>query len=147
MRQKFWLARVPQVSGPASYPVGAVEYLSEQHFHGNVMAPFGNGAYVSWKLFPVVKVAVDSRYEVAYPEDWVERVYRFYEASPGWQGTLTAYPTDAVIVPVTARVRSLIPALGWKLIYADQQFELYARPGIDLQLVRRADATMAGRFP
>jgi hypothetical protein len=147
VRDRFWLAQVPQVSGPASYPVEAIEYLSEQHFHGNVMTQFGNGAYVSWKLFPAVKVAIDSRYEVAYPEDWVERIYRFYEASPGWQDTLTDYPTDAVIVPIATQVRSLIPSVAWKLVYADNQFEIYARPKVDLPFVRRSDTTMAGKFP
>src|SRR5262249_5369267 len=61
---QIWELQVPQ----PLYPVGAVEYLGKEKFKGNLMVPFRIGAYVSWKLYPAVKVSVDSRYEVAYPD-------------------------------------------------------------------------------
>jgi hypothetical protein len=75
----------------AVYPNGVVEYLSSRHFQGNVMAPFEYGAYVTWKLYPAVRVAVDSRYEVAYPGWWVDEMFRFYQARPGWRRTLASH--------------------------------------------------------
>lgn len=147
VRLKFWEVRVPQVAGESSYPVGAVEYLAAHNFHGNIMVPFRKGAYVSWKLYPAVKVSVDSRYEVAYSNDWVERVFRFYEAREGWQETLKTYCTDLILVPRTAPVEPLLSAVGWKAVYVDRQFELYARPQSGLPEVDRTADSFAGVFP
>jgi hypothetical protein len=147
IRQKFWRVEVPQTSGDVSYPVGAVDYLAAQGFHGNVMVPFRSGAYVSWKLYPAVKVSLDSRYEVAYPDEWVERVFRFYEGRQGWRDTLAAYPTDLVLVPRNAPVRTQIRELDWKPIYQDAQFELYARPGLQLPAVEQSAESFTGVFP
>ena len=85
-----WILEVPGQgkAEQAVYPVGAVEYLSQRQFHGNAMVPFEYGAYVSWKLYPAVRVSIDSRYEVAYPDWWVDEILRFYRAQPGWKQTL-----------------------------------------------------------
>lgn len=147
LRLRFWRAEVPQLSGKASYPVGAVDYLVTQNFHGNVMVPFGIGAYVSWKLYPAVRVSVDSRYEVAYPDEWVERTFRFYDAASDWRGTLEAYPTDLVLTAKTSPVGRLLAGLGWKRAYVDTQFEIYARPGMQLATTDNVGRTFSGTFP
>ncbi len=147
IRWQFWRMRVPQSPNTFSYPVGAVEYLSQQHFRGNVMVPFRQGAYVSWKLFPAVKVSVDSRYEVAYAEEWVERTFQFYAAEPGWQDTLSAYPTDLVLVPQISPVARVIQRSGWHAVYMDREFEIFARPGLDLPFSNQSSQTFAGAFP
>jgi hypothetical protein len=152
IRLKFWQAEVPQAGAPQaagdlSYPVGAVDYLAAQRFHGNIMVPFRPGAYVSWKLYPNVKVSIDSRYEVAYPDEWVERVFRFYEARAGWSETLNAYPTDLVLAPRSAPVLRLLQELSWKPVYVDAQFEIAARPGLQLPVVDRSSEIFSGSFP
>lgn len=147
VRWQFWRLRVPQIDTAYAYPVGAVEYLRAQRFAGNLMVPFAQGAYVSWKLFPAVKVSVDSRYEVAYPEEWVDRGFRFYSAEPGWQGTLTAYPTDLVLIPRITPLARVIPQSGWRQVYQDREFEIYARPGLSLPFSNRTSESFAGVFP
>ncbi|MFZ3342394.1 MAG: hypothetical protein WA213_16040, partial [Terriglobales bacterium] len=152
IRLKFWRlevpqAGVPQIAGDLSYPIGAVDYLAAQRFHGNIMVPFRPGAYVSWKQYPNVKVSIDSRYEVAYPDEWVERVFRFYEAREGWRETLNAYPTDLVLAPKSAPVLRLLHELSWKPVYVDAQFELVARPGLQLPAVDRTSEIFSGSFP
>jgi len=129
------------------FPVGAVEYLREQGFHGNVMTPFEQGAYVSWRLFPAVKVSVDSRYDIAFPPAWVDESFRFYKAQPGWRETLAKYPTGLVLTLRTAAVARRMPDAGWKRVYADPWFELYARPGLDLPVRAARDAAQWGSFP
>ena len=86
-----WKLRVPDHQAPnlgahVHYPVGAVDCLASTGFHGRLMVPFNWGAYVSWRLYPGVKVSVDSRYEVAYPPASVEENVAFYRAEKGWQG-------------------------------------------------------------
>lgn len=143
IRQKFWELSVPQ----AIYPVGAVEYLAEQKFRGNVFVPFRLGSYVSWKLFPDCKVSLDSRYEEVYPDRVVQDVFNFYGAQADWRSALTKYSTDLVLVPKDAPVEQKIGELNWTLVYVDQQFELYARPGTVLPVVDRSSFLFAGRLP
>jgi len=143
VRQKPWTLSVPQ----PIYPVGAVEYLAQQDFKGNVMTPFRLGAYVSWKSFPAVKVSLDSRYEESYPDSVVQSVFRFYDAAPDWRSTLDAFPTDVVLIPRDASIARAIQQSGWKKIYVDRQFELYARPGRALPFEDRTSASFAGVFP
>jgi hypothetical protein len=131
----------------AVFPTGAVEYLSSRQFHGNVMAPFAYGAYVTWKMYPAVRVAIDSRYEAVYPNDWVEETFGFYQARPGWKQTLTSYPTDVVLVRKTEPLSQAMRETEWRRVYADGAYEAYARPGLELNGVDRHDQVSTGRFP
>jgi hypothetical protein len=110
------------------YPVGAVRFLADNGFAGNVMTHFNWGAYVSWRLYPAVKVSLDSRYEAAYTSAWADRNTAFYSAKSGWESTLTAYPTDAVILEKSCAVAAKMPrARGWRKVYEDDFFQVYAR--------------------
>ena len=142
-RHKPWELDVPQ----PIYPVGPVQYLAQQKFSGNLMVPFRLGAYVSWKLYPAVKVSLDSRYEVAYPDAVVARVFNFYAGVPGWRDTLTAFPTDAVLIPVDTPTASLMPSTGWPCVYQDQQFKIYARTALVLQTEDRRQTSFRGTLP
>ena len=129
------------------FPVGAVQYLREQGFHGNVMTPFEQGAYVSWRLFPAVKVSVDSRYDIAFPPAVVDESFRFYKAEPGWREMLTKYPTDLVLTLRKAALARRMPDTGWKCVYADPWFEIYSRPGLDLPVREGSTGARWGTFP
>ena len=125
------------------YPSGAVTYLRQQHFHGNVMTAFSEGSYVCWNLYPAVKISLDGRYEVAYPPEVFAAIQQCYGGKPTWQQTLTQYPTDLVLVRTDAPLAELLDNLGtWPKVYHDGVFALYTRPGINLPIV---DAT--GRIP
>jgi len=143
IRSRPWELVVPQ----PLYPVGAVQYLGGQKFSGNLMVPFRLGAYVSWKLYPAVKVSLDSRYEVAYPDPVVKGVFDFYGAGPGWRSTLMDSRTDAVLVPVDAAVRTELRTTEWHPVYVDQQFEIYTRPGLFLPAADWSRSSFQGAFP
>lgn len=120
----------PSAATPMSYPVGAANYLRATGFRGNVLTPFEQGAFVSWKLHPNVKVSLDSRYEVAYPNWLVEEIVGFYDARSEPSRVLDRYAPDLLLVPASARVRS--KGLSWPVVYEDAGFALYARPGLRL---------------
>jgi len=132
----------------AFYPVGPVDYLSEVSFRGNLMVFFDWGSYVTWKLYPKVRVSMDSRYEAAYPEWLVEENVRFYLAKEGWQRTLSKYPTDLVLVYKKLPLARVMPQQSeWKKVYTDKIFELYARPGLTLPAVDWTGRVFVGTFP
>jgi hypothetical protein len=143
VRQKPWDLRVPQ----PIYPVGAVEYLAEQRFQGNVMVPFRLGAYVSWKLYPAVKVSLDGRYEEVYSDQMMREGFNFYEAGSGWRATIDAYPTDLVLAPRAAPVCDQMRQTEWVAVYVDNDFVLYARPGRSLAARDERGRSFAGVFP
>lgn len=150
-----WRLRVPgepQAGGDTQYyPVGAVRYLAEQRVRGNLLVPFDWGSYVMWKLHPQIKISLDSRYEVAYaPATEVEQ-YRFHMAEPGWRELLdrpTYRPTDLILVNRRLPIADEIPNLpGWKRVYRDGAFSLYARADSPLPTVEVLGPVPDGEFP
>ncbi len=123
------------------YPVGAVDYLDNTRFRGNIMTPFnGCGSYVMWRLYPRVKVGMDSRYEVGYDPDMFVEAHNFYLAKDGWRATLKKYPTDLVLVRKDYPLLSELEKTDWKRVYRDAVFQIFARPSLDLPVSdRRGD--------
>jgi hypothetical protein len=143
LREQPWKLSVPQ----PLYPVGPVRYLEQQKFTGNLLVPFRIGAFISWKLYPAVKVSLDSRYEVTYSDAVMKQIFDFYDGRPGWQSTLVAYPSDAVLLPNNAPVRTVIDSSGWHRVYQDREFEIYLRPGRDLAAQDWSAHSFEGTFP
>ncbi len=139
---QFWLPSMPphRVHSTACYPTGAVEYLKQNHFRGNLVTPFHVGSYVSWEMYPHVKVSLDGRYEVAYQEHVMPEHNQFFGGLDDWWTFLEAYPTDAVLVHVQAPVVEKLGLLGknycaldrpglaeyWEVVYRDDSFVILA---------------------
>jgi hypothetical protein len=159
MRNRGWDLRIPVTAAddPAiHYPAGAVDYLQTQAFAGHAMVPFEAGAFVSWKLYPAVKVSCDGRYEVAFPPAQVQELWDFYARQRNWQQTLRRYPPDVVFVPRNNPLENLLEQTTttdsktlWTLVYRDDGYSLYARQDIAsrLPVVDRSGQPMVGQFP
>jgi len=130
-----WRVRIPTSreavlhNFPMVYPVGAVNWLEQHGFKGNLMTPFRAGAYVIWRLAPAVKISLDGRYEVAYQPGVFERIEGFYQGDPGWLETLKRYPTDLVLARATHAVVPLLEReAGWHRIFDDGAYMILAPP-------------------
>jgi hypothetical protein len=122
----------PSAGSPMSFPVGAANFLRTARFRGNVLTPFEQGAFLSWKLYPDVKVSLDSRYEAAYPDWLVDELLAFYGGQVEPQRVLERHAPDLLLIPAGAPVRSR--AIPWRVVYEDPGFALYARPGLQLNV-------------
>ncbi len=158
----FWLPTLPprRLYSTACYPTGAVEYLKQQHFTGNLMTPFHVGSYVSWEMYPNVKVSFDGRYEVAYQEQLMPEHNQFLNGEGDWWTILDKYPTDAVLVhrqaPVVQKLRAFcdglansVPAtkLKWRIAYEDDSFLIVASENCRLpNLDRRGEQLPDGAW-
>jgi hypothetical protein len=132
----------------AYYPVGPVRYLQAHKFSGNVMTPFHMGAYVSWKLWPRVKVSIDSRYEVAYDPAFAAKIVACYAGDPEWREVFAKYPPDLVMVPNAAKLAGeLGKDADWKRIYVDDVYSLYAHPGAALPIEDHRGEPLLPLFP
>lgn len=169
---RFWKLRVPNQREVASkkrtttFPVGACDYLREQKFEGNLFVPFVAGAFVSWKLYPEVKVSIDSRYEVAYPIGALEEETAFYTAADNWESVLNKYNTHAVLIPTELPIAKVFqerlllskpnrvgvqpvanaPVFHWKLAYQDNSYRVYVSDSYakTLPVVDRRDEFIEG---
>jgi hypothetical protein len=148
-----WKVVVPAVSMEIFgrhlvYPVGPVDYLKRHGFKGNLMVYFPYGAYVSWNLYPQVRVSMDSRYEVAYPEWLVHENIEFYRYAKNWRKVLSRYPTDAVLVhrdsPLAGKMED---QEGWHLPYQDDSFLIYALNVVSLPKEDGRGKSLEGTFP
>ncbi len=151
---KPWALTVPttmqfRVEGFPTYPVGPADYLLRHHIRGNVMTPFIEGAYMMWRLSPHgVRISFDSRYEAAYPRQVAMNHFGFYAGAPGWERVLRRYPTDLVLLPRDARVVPGMAALaGWRVVYVDDLFLLFARDGLEAPFVDLRGYEIVARFP
>lgn len=149
-----WKALVPGSPGRSIfgtiYPVGPVEYLRQHAPRANIMTPFMTGAFVSWKLGPDVKVGCDSRYEVAYPPQYVERVVSLYfdARDAEWNDLVQSAPTDLVLAERdSALAGRLRREPGWQLSYTDDAFVLYARERLSLPVEDRTREQIWGTLP
>ncbi len=143
----LWSPRIPDADQLA-FPVGPVEYLRQNRFSGHVMSQFNHGSYVIWKLYPNVKVSMDSRYDVAYPEALCYQNERAFTDERNWSGFVEKYGADAVIVERGKRLDLHIPEVrSWKRVYRDSVFSLWAREGLQLPAVDIPTSRFEGKLP
>ena len=112
------------------------------------MVYFPYGAYISWNLYPHVRVSMDSRYEVAYPEWLVQENIEFYRHAKNWRKVLARYPTDAVLVyrgsPLAGKMER---QEGWHLTYQDDSFLIFAQNAVNLPREDGGASRSKGLFP
>jgi hypothetical protein len=148
-----WQLHIPATNkdaelGLVCYPGGAIQYLEEAEFRGNVMLPFEVGGYAMWKLHPDAKVSIDGRYEVAYQPGVLEDHLRLFAARKGWQEVLVKYPTDVVIIPSLSRLSAAMPSMiGWKRTYRDGVYDVYTRPEFTLPALPLDHVTHQASIP
>ncbi len=130
---QFWQTTVSSDTQRQSvcYPVKAARYLKERHFAGNLLTPFHAGAYMSWEMYPAVKVSLDGRYEVAYAPPVFDEHWDFFEDQGDWSRILSRYPHDAILVNQEAKVRPKLESFrsegDWQFVYEDEAYAILMR--------------------
>lgn len=136
-----------QVLAPVgTYPVREVDILSLAAAAGNVAVPFSWGSYVSWRLYPNVKVSIDGRYEAVYPEETFLMNESFFRKSGAdWEALIKRHDVHFVILDLT--LAPLRPAdlkkSGFELIWHDGSFSALLARGPQAALLRQ----VAGELP
>ncbi len=144
---QFWRPTLPPAPlySIASFPAGAVDYLEQHAFQGNLLTPFAQGAYVSWTLYPNVRVSLDGRYEVAYEEQVMLDHEALFSGHGDWEKLLMKYECDAVLVDQSATLRPKLEVFRtawnndqdgvcqpWRFVYEDDAFVVLAKKDVAL---------------
>jgi hypothetical protein len=101
------------------FPVRETDILSRAGAKGNLASPFAWGSYLSWRLYPNIKVSMDGRYETTYPESSFLMNANFLDHTGDWWELCRSYKVDYVILNLTwdrLRPEDLI-ARGYVLIW------------------------------
>jgi hypothetical protein len=100
-------------------PVREADILALAGARGNLATPFAWGSYLSWRLYPNIKISMDGRYETAYPESTFALNNDFFDHGADWFRLCRQFKVDYVILDLqTERLRpeDLI-ARGYVLIW------------------------------
>lgn len=124
------LATWEPVAPPTFYPVRAVDYLERIDARGNIAVPFRWGSYVSWRLYPQMRVSMDGRYETVFPESTFEMNRDFfYRNGPEWDRLVREHRVDYVLLERrAARVTPLdLLERGFVMVWEDETATVWAR--------------------
>jgi hypothetical protein len=101
--------------------IRSVSFIKQNNITGNVLLPFKWGGYVTWKLYPDVKVSVDGRYIEIYSEKVFKENNDFYYKRGDWKKILRENKVDVLLVDKL--YSPVYPAImsddSWKLVYED----------------------------
>jgi hypothetical protein len=112
-------------------PIGAVDYIERNAITGNCFPSYNAAAPLIHRMWPRVKVAMDSRNDV-----YGETLYRQYVAAlsggRSLEGYLAQYPVDFFLITYGADrnpefFRSLENSPDWALVYFDDRSVVYLK--------------------
>lgn len=113
-----------------THPCRAVSFLRQNQVEGNLFNPLWWGSYITWELYPKIRVSMDGRNISLFPDEMVVENLRFY-SSDATEADLDApfrHDTDFLLVPtdrpVLARVRA---DRRWRQAYADRDAVIFLR--------------------
>ena len=112
------------------YPVHAVDYLETTGFSGNILPYATWGGYISWRLYPRCKVAMDLRFETVYPKNLRAEYFEFLRCGPDWRDFLNKHPHDLVLIYRGGPLhKAMAGSPGWREIYQDAHTVMFSRKG------------------
>lgn len=110
------------------YPVLPVEFIKVNDIKGNILTNFGFGSYVSYKLYPKVKIFTDGRYEEVYYPDLMMLLNKYYRLQPYWEEILDKYPPDIIIVEkYYPNASALLSRKDFKMVFEDKIYYLLVK--------------------
>jgi hypothetical protein len=116
------------------HPCGAVAFLKENHLAGNVFNPLWWGSYITWELYPAVRVSMDGRNISLFPDHMVVENFDFYlkDASTVDADTPLRYDTGLLLIPTDSPVLSRIETdARWRQAFRDDDSALFVRGGAE----------------
>jgi hypothetical protein len=127
----------------ATHPCGAVQFLRENRLTGNVYNTLHWGSFITWELYPSIRVAMDGRNVSLFPRPMVEESLTFYTtgADDIDMDAPIRYPSDYLLVPADMPALSrVLKDRRWHRIFADNDAILLVRADPDHQDIVSASA-------
>jgi hypothetical protein len=118
----------PRISAGHLVPFEAAAFLRANKLQGNVYAPLWWGSYLTWELYPDVRVAMDGRNVTLFPSAMVRENLVYVRPEATNPDVPLHYPTDYLLLPVEAVVvERLRNDPRWQVLYEDREAILLVR--------------------
>ncbi|MGC8810339.1 MAG: hypothetical protein ACP5Q3_08830 [bacterium] len=110
------------------FPVGAIKWIKENNWRGNILPHFDWGEFLIWTCAPFCRVAMDGRYETIYKEEVCREYFDFLAGRENWKIFLQKYPHDIVLIKANTKTHLLmLQEPSWRLAYAEKECVLFVR--------------------
>lgn len=113
-----------------THPCGAVTFMRDNALRGNVYNTLRWGSYITWELYPSVRVAMDGRNISLFPRTMVEENLTFFNSQADTidLDVPVRYPSDFLLVPGDMPGLSQVLAdRRWFEIFRDTDAILFVR--------------------
>ncbi|MDA1235741.1 MAG: hypothetical protein O3A53_13190 [Acidobacteria bacterium] len=125
-----WNAAAGEPADQNHYPIGAVSLLAEMQGPVNLWCPLHWGKFISWSLYPNVRVSMDGRFETVFPAPVRADHLRFWTGARD-VSVASDYDTTHILVPADdVATLAAVDASSWVRIYQDPIAVLYARTAL-----------------
>jgi len=126
---KFILTPSLNLAIPSSYyPVGAIQWINNNQWRGNILPHFDWGEFIMWNCHPGCRVAMDGRFETVYRKTDYEEYFDFLHGRRDWNRFLERYPHDMVLIRLNTKTDALMRRHpGWQLTYEDAACSLFLK--------------------
>jgi hypothetical protein len=113
------------------HPCRAVRFIRENNLSGNVYNPLHWGSYITWELYPAIRVSMDGRNISLFPDQLVLENLLYYQADQAeaeGDAAPLRYDTDFLIVPADfPALPRLLADTRWQKAYGDTDAVLFVR--------------------
>ena len=113
-----------------THPCGAMAFLRAHHLAGHVYNPLWWGSYLTWELYPAIRVSMDGRNISLFRDEMVKENLEFYSDRCTSLEAPLQYDTDFLLIPTNQQVlTAILDDDRWRQIYRDDDSVLFARAG------------------
>ncbi len=110
------------------FPLYEVEFLKVNNIRGNLVLPFGQGSYASYKLYPNNLIFMDGRYEEVYNNKEFLALRDFELAEKNWTDIINNYPTDILMPPKKSEIYTvLVKDKDWVKIFEGRECGIFVK--------------------
>jgi len=109
-------------------PVGAMDYIAEHGFRGNMFHPQAYGDYLIWRLWPQQKSFIDGRTHL-FSLSFVQDYFGIFH-DDRWESRLAKYDIQYLLLPkgdasCALMIEDAQSSPRWKLLYEDNVSVLF----------------------
>ncbi|MEO0074031.1 MAG: tetratricopeptide repeat protein, partial [candidate division WOR-3 bacterium] len=118
-----------------SFPIGAADFIADNHHGGNIFNTMEHGGYLLWRLFPRFRVYVDGRLDV-YGASLFEKYRQALWSGSQFDSIVDEHSVDCVLLANPPSLdtktelylgRTLALRPDWSLVYWDDNSLVYFR--------------------
>jgi hypothetical protein len=110
------------------FPFEAAAFMRANKLHGNVYAPLSWGSFLTWELYPDVRVAMDGRNVTLFPSAMVRENIMYFDPNGNDPDVPLHYLTDYLLLPAgTVVAERLRHDARWQVLYEDREAILLVR--------------------